>query len=386
MLEFPQDVMTAQVTAAVPQRVHRSRAPAPEEGDLRAAAELIEGARRPLLFAGGGAAAAADELRTLDEKLEAPVMVSRRGKGVLREDHPLALCDVRGYLARQAMAEADCTIAVGCRFTSIDTAYWSCEFPRPLVQLDPEPSEIGREYPCDAGVAGDLAQSLSGLCGRVSEQRGRWTSKLQAWRKRFESQPPLPLLPEIRRGLPEDGIVAVDVDVDVDVHGIGYSAFAEYPVYDPTTFIYPCIGVSLGHAFPAALGAKIARPDRPVVCFSGDGGFLMGSYELATAVRYGINVVTVVVVDDALSAIKGAQHKQFEGRPIDTELHNPDFVALARAFGVKAKRVDYPEADFEQVLRGALEVEGPVLIEVPMRQRQEEVMEWVCWLRDDPLR
>ena len=123
MLEFPQDVMTAQVTAAVPQRVHRSRAPAPEEGDLRAAAELIEGARRPLLFAGGGAAAAADELRTLVEKLEAPVMVSRRGKGVLREDHPLVLCDVRGYLARQAMAEADCTIAVGCRFTSIDTAY-----------------------------------------------------------------------------------------------------------------------------------------------------------------------------------------------------------------------------------------------------------------------
>lgn len=380
MIEFPQDAMTTSVTVAVPRRVQPSRAPDPDDGDLRVAAELIEGVRRPLLFAGGAAAGAADELRALAEKLGAPVMVSRRGKGVLREDHPLALCDVRGYLAREAMAEADCTIAVGCRFTSIDTGYWSCEFPRPLVQLDPEPNEIGREYPCDVGVAGDLAQSLAGLHALVSEQPSRWTTKLQAWRERFESQPPLPLLPEIRRVLPEEGIVAVDV------HGIGYSTFAEYPVYDPTTFIYPCIGVSLGHAFPAALGAKIACPERPVVCFSGDGGFLMGSYELATAVRYGINIVTVVVVDDALSAIKGAQRKQFAGRTIDTELHNPDFVALARSFGVEAERVDDPELDFEQVLRRALAAERPTFIEVPMWQRQEEVMDWVSWLRDDPLR
>lgn len=380
VLEFPQDAVTSPVEAAVPPRTAGVMPATPDAADLDRAAQLLEQARRPLLFAGCAAAAASDALQALAEKLHAPVIVSRRGKGVLREDHPLALCDIRGYLGGQALSAADCTIAVGARFTSIDSAHWSCEFPRPLIQLDPDEAEIGREYPCDASVAGDLDQSLRALGERVSATGDSWTPLLNDWRSRFESQTPLPVLPQIRRVLPEDGIVAIDV------HAIGYSSFAEYPVYDPKTFIYPCIGVSLGHAFPAALGAKIAHPDKPVICFSGDGGFLMGCFELATAVRYGIDVVTIVVVDDALSAIKGAQRQQFEGRTIDTELHNPDFVALARSFGAHSERIDDVEADLEPVLQRALAARRPAVIEIPLQERREELMDWVAWLREDPLR
>ena len=93
------------------------------------------------------------------------------------------------------------------------------------------------------------------------------------------------------------------------MHSLGYASFAEFPIYDPRTFLYPNIGVALGHAYPAAIGAKVAYPDRPVICFSGDGGFLMGAVEMATAMKYGINVVAIVVNDGALSAIKGSQQK-----------------------------------------------------------------------------
>ena len=381
MLEFPQDVITSEVEeASIPPRVEKQQPAAPDGAELQRAARLIERAERPALLAGMAVADgdAGDELRALAEKLAAPVIVSRRGKGALREDHPLALCDIRGFRSMRALEVADCTVAIGCRFTSIDTGYWSLEFPRPLIQLDPEEAEIGREYACDVGIAGDLKQSLGALQRHVSE-KSQWAPMLEGLRAQFEAQPPLPLLPEIRRVLPEDGIAAFDV------HAIGYSCFAEYPVYDPRTFIYPCIGVSLGHAFPAALGAKIANPDRPVVCFSGDGGFMMGSFELATAMQYGIDVVTVVVVDGALTAIKAAQRKQCEGRTIDTELHNPDFVELARSFGAYAERVE-DLARFEDALRQALASGRPAVLEVSLQGRQEELMEWVTWLREEPLR
>ena len=385
VLEFPQDVIMAAIAGRgeIPLFVLPDRVASPDPAAVEEAAVALEKAERPILFAGHAviAAGAGAELRQLAEKLAAPVMVTR-GKGAIDESHPLALRDVRGYLARQAEGVADCTLAVGCRFTSIDTASWNRDFPRPLIQLDPEPSEIGREYECDIGVAGDLAESLSALTRLVTQRDSSspWTATLREMRRPFEAQPPLPLLPDIRNCLPEEGILAVDV------HGIGYSTFAEYPVADPKTFLYPCIGVSLGYAFPAALGAKVAHPDRPVICFSGDGGFLMGSPELATAMRYGINVVTVVVNDGALSAIKGAQIKQCEGRTIDTELHNPDFVEFARSFGAYAERVEDVATQFEPALKRALEASRPAVLEVSLTARQEELMSWVSWLREDLLR
>ena len=381
VLEFPMDVVTGEGEVAIPPRVERQPATPPNPTDLQSAAEALRNAERPVLFAGSAVihSEARDELQQLAEKLNAPVVVARCAKGALPEDHPLALQIVYGYQGYQAMRIADCMLAVGPRFTSIDSRTWTLNPPRPLVQLDEDEKEIGREYPCDVGVVGDLKLSLQALIEEVDGRKNSWTQPLERIRERFAAQPPLPLLPEIREVLPDDGIISVDV------HGIGYASFAEYPVSDPKTFLYPNIGVALGYAFPAALGAKVANPDKPVVCFSGDGGFMMGSPELATAMMYGINVVTIVVNDGALSAIKGSQQKGCNGRTIDTDLSNPDFIEFAKSFGAYAVRVD-DIADFKRVLQDALDADCPALIEVPMEDRQEEIIGMIGWLQTDPLR
>ncbi len=383
MLEFPQDVILGEGEALVPPRVQRAEDGEPDAAAIAWAAQRIREAERPILLAGSAVISgdACRELRELAEKLQAPVAVTRLGKGALREDHPLALSNIGGFLGTEALNLADCAVAVGCRFTSIDTRQWSLELPSPLIQLDPDEREIGREYSCETGIAGDLKTILRALTEQVKTGGAvAWEPVLQGLRASFKAQPLLPLLPEIREALPDDGILSVDV------HGIGYATFAEYPVLEPRRFLYPCIGVSLGHAFPAALGAKIAHPDRPVICFSGDGGFMMGCCELATAMRYGIDVVTIVVNDGRLTAIKGAQRRACEERTIDTDLSNPDFTALARSFGAWAECVE-DLGSFKGVLEAALAARRPAVVEVRLQDRsEEEVMGWIGWLRDGPLR
>ena len=381
MLEFPMDVVTGASDVIIPSRVHRPMRVAPDAADVRSAAETLKASEMPILFVGSAVihSDACEVLRRLAEKLNAPVVVTRCAKGALREDHPLALQNSNGFLARQAMQLADCTLAIGPRFTSLDTRSWSLELPRPLVQIDEDAAEIGREYPCDIGVVGDLKLTLQTLTEEVHQGKGTWRSSLDRLRERFAMQPRLPLLPEIRKVLPADGILSVDV------HAIGYASFAEFPVLQPRTFLYPCIGVALGYAFPAALGAKIAHPDKPVVCFSGDGGFMMGASEMATAMKYGINVVTVVVNDGALSSVKGSQQKDCDGRTVDTDLVNPDFVQFAKSFGAYAARVE-DLSNFKSILQDALAADCPAVIEVPMQDRQKELIGLIGWLQSEPLR
>jgi acetolactate synthase-1/2/3 large subunit len=381
MLEFPADVITGASDVTIPPRVRRPAGLPPNAADVRSMAETLNRSQMPILFVGSAVihSDAYDALRQVAEKLNAPVVVTRCAKGALREDHPLALRDSNGFLARQAMELADCTLAIGTRFTSLDTRNWTLKLPRPLLQIDEDASEIGREYPCDRSVVGDLRMTLQALCEEVDEGKGIWKPSLDRLRERFAMQPRVPLLPEIREVLTADGILSVDV------HAIGYASFAEFPVGRPGTFLYPCIGVALGYAFPAALGAKIAHPNKPVVCLSGDGGFMMGASEMATAMMYGINVVTVVVNDAALSSVKGSQQKYCEGRIIDTDLVNPDLVQFARSFGAYAVRVE-DLSNFKSILQDALAADRPALIEVPMHDRQEELIGSIGWLHSEPLR
>ena len=381
VLEFPMDVVRADGDPAIPEYVRGSRCPAPASGDLSTAARRIDRARRPVCLVGSAVihSGAQAELRRLVEKIQAPVVVTRCAKGALDENHPLALRGSNGYLAREALKAADATLAIGCRFTSIDTNNWRLELPRPLIQLDEDEREIGSEYPCELGVVGDLKAALQGLAEEVEPRLRRWEQALEVPRARFAAQRPLPLLSDIRQVLPQDGLLSVDV------HSIGYSAFDEYPVDRPRTFLYPCIGVALGYAYPAAIGASIGCPDKPVVCFSGDGGFLMGVPELATAVRYDIPLVAVVVNDQALTAIKGSQLKHHQGRVIDTDLANPDFAEMARSFGAEGTRVRSP-GHFKRVLAEALAARRPTVIEVPLRDDGDQLTEAITWLRSHPLR
>ena len=381
MLEFPMDVVTGEGEVRIPPRVARAELPPPNDADLSTAVETIRSAKMPLIFAGSAVfhANARNELRLLAEKLNAPVIVTRNGKGVLSEDHPLALQICYGYLGREALQRADCLIGIGPRFTSIDTRNWSLKLPQPFIQIDEDPDEIGLEYPCDVGVVGDLKLTLQALIEDVAPGENGWNETLTGLRTKFDAQPSLPVIHELKDVLPRDTIYAIDV------HALGYASFAEFPIYDPRTFLYPNIGVALGHAYPAAIGAKVAHPDRPVICFSGDGGFLMGAVEMATAMKYGINVVAIVVNDGALSAIKGSQQKGCEGRTIDTDLLNPDFVDFAKSFGAYTKRVE-DLGDFKEALCDALAAEKPALIEVMLQERQDDIINVIGWLMSEPLR
>ena len=381
VLEFPMDVTTGDGEVRIPSRVEREDLPPPDNSALSQAVDTIRNAKLPLIFAGSAVihANARNELRLLVEKLKAPVIVSRCAKGALSEDHPLALQICYGFLGQEALKHADCLIGIGPRFTSIDTRSWSMKLPQPFIQIDEDENEIGREYPCEIGVVGDLKLTLQALIEDISTDQNGWDNVLPQLRAKFDTQPPLPVIHELQDVLPRDTIYSIDV------HSLGYASFAEFPIYDPRTFLYPNIGVALGYAYPAAIGAKVAYPERPVVCFSGDGGFLMGAMEMATAMKYGINVVAIVVNDDALSAIKGSQLKGFDGRTIDTDLHNPDFVEFAQSFGAYARKVENLE-DFKPILRDALAAEKPALIEVMMREHQDEIIDSIGWLKADALR
>ena len=381
MLEFPMDVITGESGVTIPNRVQRHSKEPAKMDDIQSVIQQLEQASKPIILVGSAVihSYAMNELQNLAEKLNAPVAVTRCAKGALNEGHPLALQNISGFQAKQAMQVADCTLAIGCRFTSIDTRNWSFEPPRPLIQIDEDPTEIGREYQCDLGITGDLKSSLQALTDQIETSKNDWDHVLPSIREEFAKQPRLPILPELRRVLPEDAIVAVDV------HSIGYASFTEFPVSHPQTFLYPCIGVTLGYAFPAAIGAKIAHPDKPVVCFAGDGGFMMGVSELATAMMYGVNVVTVVVNDGALTAIKGSQQKGCDGRTIDTDLYNPDFIQFAKSFGAYTARVDNLE-NFERILKEALAANSPAVIEIPMQDKQNNLIDIIGWLQPEPLR
>ena len=159
--------------------------------------------------------------------------------------------------------------------------------------------------------------------------------------------------------MPDDGILVEGVTQ------VGYYSTARYPVYTPRTYISSSYFVNLGFAYPTALGAKVARPDKAVVAVSGDGGFLFNSQELATAVQYGINAVVVVFNDNAYGNVFRDQTNRFTGRTIGSELHNPDFVKLAEAYGARGIKAEGPE-QLESKLREALAIEAPTLIEVPV--------------------
>lgn len=381
VLEFPMDVTTGNAQVRIPQRVEREDLPSPQKSDINSAIDEIRKSRFPLIFAGSAVVHtnARNELKLLAEKLNAPVIVSRCAKGALSEDHQLALQICYGYLGKEALKHADCLIAIGTRFTSIDTRNWTMQLPKSFIQIDEDENEIGREYPCDTGVVGDLKLTLQALIEDVSTDHNGWDEVLPKLQAKSNSQPPLPIIHELQDVLPKDTIYSIDV------HSLGYSSFAEFPIYDPRTFLHPNIGVASGYSYPAAIGAKAAFPELPVVCFSGDGGFMMGAMEMATAMKYGLNVVAIVVNDDALTAIKGSQIMNFEGRTIDTELYNPDFVDFAKSFGVDAWRVENLE-EFKPILSKALKAEKPTLIEVVMHEYQDKLIDSIGWLHSERLR
>jgi acetolactate synthase-1/2/3 large subunit len=331
---------------------------------LHEAVDLLARSQRPILLAGGGAvwAGAGPELHALAKKLDCPVITTLNGKGILDERDPLSLGHARSFKARALLPQADLLVAIGCRFTEVFTWFRTLQFPKNIIQIDLDPGQIGINYPVAVGMVADartaLREMLTALPGAAaSDWRYVWPQAHAAQRVRPEW-----LIDTLRAELPEDGVVFADASE------MGYRMHFDYPAYAPRTFFYPSNYIALGWGFPAALGAAVALPDRPIVSVSGDGGFLMTGQELATAVRYGVKLIAIVHNDAAYGAIRNIQRKKHEGRYLDTDLNNPDFMKLAAAYGLPGARAVNAE-EFRKVLRAALARTGPSLIEMPDQWR-----------------
>ncbi|MGC8639584.1 MAG: thiamine pyrophosphate-binding protein [Isosphaeraceae bacterium] len=336
----------------------------PREG-ITEAVSLLATARRPIILAGGGAlwAGAADEVRQLARQLRCPVITTLNAKGLLDERDPFSLGHARSVRAKAALPHADLMLAIGCRFTEVLTDWRRMPVPKKLVQIDLEPEQIGQNYPVAVGIVADARAALAAILSELPERPAAegWSAIVEEARAARQTRPEW-LIAALRAALPEP------TPVFTDACEIGYRMHADWPAYGPRQFFYPSNYITLGWAFPAAIGAAAALRGQPVVSVSGDGGFLMTAQELATAVRHQLPVIALVHNDSTYGAIKNIQKHAFNGRYLDTDLTNPDFLAYAAAFGVPGHRARNAD-ELTSAIRACLDHNGPSLIEVPDQWR-----------------
>jgi thiamine pyrophosphate-dependent acetolactate synthase large subunit-like protein len=358
-------------------------APAPEvptpptAADIAAVVRLLRDAKRPLIVAGAGvtAAAANRQLARLAELLDAPVLLGAKSHDALPNDHPLALVTSSYALPREIrtlVSDSDVVLVVGSKLGALRTDNGRLTFPSALIQVDIDPSEIGRNYPVAVGIVADARLVLDALLDALQDlpsdrpSRADEIALARAAVNRHVHRvfgESISMLDAVREGLPREGIVVADMTM------LGYASAEYLPVYEPRTYIHSIELCSIGCGLPMALGAKVAAPHRPVVALCGDGGFLLNLGELATAVQEKIDVVAIVFNDATYTAVKLEQHQDFNRRYIATDLLAPDYVALARAFGVTGIKATSPD-ELREAIREAIHRTGLTLIEVPLSQEQ----------------
>jgi len=365
VFEMAPDILgSAAPVEPLPPAAHAA-APEPDSELVADAAEKLAQARRPLILAGGGALDAGAALKRVAERLGAPVVMTPNALGALPADHPLAVGMVEG---QELWQEADVALVVGSRFTTQGLA-WGREAEVELVRIDIDATQVVKPRRAAVALVTSAARGLEALdralAGRPAPAEPAWPDLAEvreAAQKRFDELEPLAgYARALRAALPRDGLIFADVT--------RFSVFIRFamPIYAPRSFFMPGYQATLGWSYPAALGAKVACPERKVVAVSGDGGFLFTSSELATAVHHRIPVTVIVFDNKAYGNVKTIQANSYGGRHIAVDLSNPDFVAMARAFGMTADRVEAPE-QLEAVLRRHLEAEAPSLIEVPLME------------------
>jgi acetolactate synthase-1/2/3 large subunit len=378
-VEMAWDVMARSESVRVLPGGRIEPAPPPSPEEIEAAAKILAGAKRPMIMVGGGAQHASAEVLALAEALDAPVAALRSGRGVVAEDHPLG---VSSYAAFRLWPGTDALVGIGTRL-EMPYMRWSSMMdlveapsaPPHLIRIDIDPVEMRRLRP-HAGVVADSRDGAAALLEAVRRLGRRSTgdrsaiarAKAEAAEAAAKVQPHVAYLEAIRSVLPREGILVEELCQT------GFTSYFAYPVLAPRTYISPGFQGTLGCGFMTALGVKVAHPDRPVVSIAGDGGFMFGVQELATAVQHGIGLVTVVFNNGAYGNVMRDQQTGFDGRLIGAELRNPDFQQLAASFGIAARRVDSPPA-LRPALAEAIRSGKPALIEA-MIDRAAEVSPW----------
>ena len=367
-LEMPWEVFTQKAPVARAAALPLAPAPEPDLDLIEDAARLLRGAKTPMIFVGGGALDASESITALAEALQAPAVPWRSGRGIVSERHPLGFTCASGA---QLWPQCDVAVVIGTRFELLDMR-WRWRPPGlKIVRIDIDPAEM-RRLPVDIGIVADAdagARALLAALAKAGATVGDRAKRLADARAKSAAaiqkvQPQLAFLEAIREVLPDDGFF-----VD-EISQMGFASWYGFPVHRPRSFITAGCQGTLGSGFPSALGVKAAFPDKPVVSITGDGGFMFAVQELASAVQYGLNVVTVVFNNESFGNVRRDQMQGFGGRLIGSDLVNPDFLALADAFGVAGFRAHTPD-ELKATLASALELDAPVLIEVPVKRGSE---------------
>ena len=345
----------------------------PSIDQLREAARVIAQSRLPVIFAGGGVSRSDGE-RTLVELAEAtniPVVTSAGGKGTIPDSHPLSYgscMSPRGEIPEmnqlyEVMQSADVVIGIGTRFSLGNPAGETST----LVNINVDDFELTRVQGNTIPLHGDARATIEALLPCLVEagagDRPSPAEAITAARRLIayydirDKEPQYPILESLQRTIPEDAFIVWDVSQ------WGFYARTHYQVNHPKTYIDSGYSFNLGYGFPTALGAKVAQPERPVFCMSGDGGFMFNVGELSTAVKYGINVITIIWRNDSYGNVARDLDDFFDGT-YETDLHNPDFVKMAESFGAIGMRAESP-LDLERLIPEALGHQAPVVIDVP---------------------
>ena len=341
-IESPMDVLGLEADIDGIEAAPGAAPIAPDAGAIEDAAKLIASAERPVIVAGGGALHAGEALREVAEKLQAPVIAHRMGRGILDDRHPLSVTQPAGA---RLWKHADVVLAAGTRFKHYRTAWGAAGLA--TVRIDIDPAQMHRLGRPDVPILADARlalEALAGAFGRFVEKRASRSGEVDGIKAAVHREmqakagAQIEFLDALRAALPEDGIF-----VD-EMTQIGYVAQAAFPVHAPRTFISSGYQGTLGAGFPTALGVQVACPDRAVLSINGDGGFMFNAQELSTAVQQALGVVVVVFEDGAYGNVKRMQEDLYGGRVIASELRNPDFVKLAESFGAAGVRVDTPDA------------------------------------------
>jgi acetolactate synthase-1/2/3 large subunit len=363
-LEMAMDVMWQKAMVELRGKTLGDAPPAPDPDAIEKAAKLIGNAKQPMIFVGGGAYDACEEVKALAEMLQAPVVAYQNGRGILDERHYLSHTATAGAILWRT---CDVAIAIGSRLQG-ERMTWGMDDNIKIVHIDIDPTEINRVMKPEIGIVADAAEATGLLINALSKHNIKRPSreeemlgvKAQANEiMETKAGPQMGWIRAMRDVLPEDGLF-----VD-EFTQVGYVSRVGFPIYKPRHNVTPGYQGTLGYGYATALGVKVAHPNKSVLSINGDGGFMFTMSEIATAVHHGINLVAIVFADGAYGNVLRMQRDLHGNRVIGSQFTNPDFVKLAESFGALGLRAETPDT-----LKGALEIgfaaNRPTIIEVPV--------------------
>jgi acetolactate synthase-1/2/3 large subunit len=363
-VEMSPDIMAKSAPVALRKPVPPPPSPEPDPELIEKAAALLGAAQNPMIMIGGGIFGAEEQTLELAEMLQAPVMMTRNAKGAVSFRHYLGLPETGGH---KLWANVDVVLAAGTRMHEIYSR-WEVGSDVKVIRIDIDPMEIERNGKPAVGILAEAKCAVGAIAnaiGRHNRPRASRKEEMEALKAQLEKQyeklsPQIEFIRAMRAELPDDGFVVNEATQ------IGFAARVAMPFYKPRTFITAGYQGTLGFGFSTSLGVKIANPDKEVISINGDGGFLFGGSELATAVQYGIATVTLIFNNNAYGNVRRAQIEKYGGKVIASDLRNPDFVKLADAFGAQGLRVNNA-LDLRRAIRQGFDYKGgPTVIEIPL--------------------